>query len=299
MTHGYVYEFLRKIGLSTFGATTGEFLLVKPMRILAIVLVAWIVGRITTKAIRRTVRGAQSRTPLKRASARAEQRAATVGDVLASQCRAAVWSVAGLLILDEVGFDLAPLLAGAGIAGIAVGFGAQSLVKDFLSGLFILLEDQYGVGDTVSLADTTGTVEEVTLRTTRVRSLDGTVWFIPNGELRKVGNSSMEWSRALIDVLVGYDTDLKQVTALIEEQAADMAADPAWADDVLEPPEVWGVHAIGSDGVTVRVVAKTAPRRQAAVSRELRGRIASTLRAAGVKMPGGPTIMLQPPATAS
>ena len=291
MTHGYVYELLRKIGLSAFGASTGEFILVKPLRILLILALAWVVARVATRAIRRAVRGAHARTPLRR-SPRAEQRAATVGDVLAGIARVVIGSVAVLLMVNEVGFNVAPLIAGAGIAGIAVGFGAQSLVKDFLSGLFILLEDQYGVGDTVCLADTIGTVEELTLRTTRVRGVDGTVWFIPNGELRKTGNSSMEWSRALIDVLVPYDSDLKEVTALIADEAAVLAEDPAWSADLIEPPEVWGVHATSADGLTIRVVAKTAPRRQAAVSRELRGRIASRLRQAGVKLPGGPTVLV-------
>ena len=292
MTHGYVYEFLRKIGLSDFGASTGEFVLVKPLRVLFILVVAWIVARIAASAIKRAIRGAQSRTPLGGTSIRAEQRAATVGDVLASLARVGVWAVAGLLAINEIGFNVAPLLAGAGIAGLAVGFGAQSLVKDFLSGLFILLEDQFGVGDTVNLADVAGTVEELTLRTTRMRAVDGTVWFIPNGELRKVGNASMEWSRALIDVLVSYETDLREVTQLIGEEAAAMAEDPEWKDEVLEPPEVWGVHATSADGITVRVVAKTAPRRQAAVARQLRTRIAVRLRSAGIKLPGGPTVLV-------
>jgi len=211
---------------------------------------------------------------------------ATLGDVLGSLVKAVVWIVIVLLVLGEVGVDLAPLLAGAGIAGIAIGFGAQSLVKDFLSGFFILLEDQYGVGDVINLGDATGTVEDISLRITRLRSTDGTVWFVPNGEIKRVGNTSMEWSRALIDVQVAYDSDLAKVTNAIAEVARQFAEDPTWSAAVLEPPEVWGVQAMGPDGLTIRLVVKTAPRQQYAVARDLRGRITDRLRRDGVKGPG-------------
>ena len=210
----------------------------------------------------------------------------TVGNVLAGMARAAIGVVVLLLVLGEIGVDLAPLLAGAGIAGVAIGFGAQSLVKDFLSGLFILLEDQYGVGDVINLGEVTGTVEDLTLRVTRLRATDGTVWFVPNSEIKQVGNSSMEWSRALIDVLVAYDNDLSSVTRWLQEVAGGFAVDERWRDAVLEPPEVWGVQAMGADGVTIRLVVKTAPRQQYAVARELRGRITERLRREGVRGPG-------------
>ncbi|MDQ1374130.1 MAG: moderate conductance mechanosensitive channel, partial [Actinomycetota bacterium] len=184
------------------------------------------------------------------------------------------------------GVNLAPILASAGIVGIAVGFGAQNLVKDFITGLLMLFEDQYGVGDVVDLGGATGTVEELTMRVTRVRSVDGTVWFVPNGEIHKVGNTSMEWSRALIDVLIAYDNDIDHVTQLIADEAQRFAQDPDWDSFVLDPPEVWGVQAMGSEGVTIRLVVKTAPRQQYVVARELRGRIAARLRREGVKGPG-------------
>src|SRR3954469_25874271 len=181
--HGYLYDLLRKIGLSRFAASTGEFVLGRPLKVLLILLLAMLIGRVGGRALRRGVRSVRARTPLSPTSVRAEQRASTLGDVLASTVRAVVWAIATLMILDVVGLDLAPLLAGAGIAGIAIGFGAQSLVKDVISGVFILLEDQYGVGDVVTLEGATGTVEDVTVRITRVRSTDGTVWFVPNGEI--------------------------------------------------------------------------------------------------------------------
>ena len=285
--HGYVYDALRRAGLSDFAARTGEFLLVRPFRILLIVILAMILARVGARAVRRSVRAVRARAPRSTTSVRAEQRASTLGDVLASLLRAVVWIIALLMILDEVGLNLAPLLAGAGIAGIAIGFGAQSLVKDVLSGLFILLEDQYGVGDVVTLTDgATGTVEDITLRVSRVRATDGTVWFVPNGEIRKVGNSSMEWSRALIDVLVPYDADLDLVRRAIVEESDAFAGDDEWASLVLEPPELWGVQAMEANHLTVRLVVKTAPREQYAVARELRGRISARLRREGVRGPG-------------
>jgi small-conductance mechanosensitive channel len=288
-THGYVYQLLRKLGLSTFQASTGEFLLVKPLKIAAILVAAIVIGRIASRGVRRGVRSLHRRSPLLATSARAEQRAATVGDVMASLLRGAILSVAVLIALDEIGVDLAPLIAGAGIAGIAIGFGAQSLVKDFLSGLFVLLEDQYGVGDTVTLGDTAGVVEDVTLRITRLRAMDGTVWYVPNGEVRKVGNASMEWSRAIVDLLVPYEADLAKVRTAVSEACADLMGDPEWADDVIDQPEYWGVQATSPDGRTVRVVVKAVPRRQAAVARELRGRLTERFRTEGIPLPRATT----------
>ncbi|MBW3669353.1 MAG: mechanosensitive ion channel family protein [Actinobacteria bacterium] len=287
MEHSYIYELLRKLGLSEFGATTGEFLLVRPLKILVIVVAAILASRIGGRAVRRFVRSVHARAPLLAGSSlRAEQRTTTVGDALAGMLKVMVWAVAALLLLDQLGVNLAPLIAGAGIAGIALGFGAQSLVKDFLSGLFILLEDQYGVGDIVDLGDKAqGVVEDVNLRVSRVRAVDGAVWFVPNGEIRKVGNSSMEWSRALLDVVVPYDSDTTVVTAAIHDVAVTMAQEDAWQAAILEPPELWGVEAMGPEGMTVRLVVKTAPRQQFPVARELRARINARLRDEGVRVP--------------
>jgi small conductance mechanosensitive channel len=284
--HGYIYDLLIKLGLTDFGARTGEFLLVRPLTILLILVAALVLARIAARGIRRFLRSVKSRSPLRAASLRADQRTETLGDVLASGVRMLILAIAVLMILGQLGLNLAPLLAGAGIAGIAIGFGAQSLVKDFLSGFFIIVEDQFGVGDTVDLEGTKGTVEELTMRVTRIRSVDGTVWFVPNGELRKVGNTSMEWSRALLDVLIAYDNDVNRVSELIKDEAMRFAADPAWDEYVLDPPEVWGVQTMGADGVSIRLVVKTAPRQQDNVARELRGRISARLRREGVRGPG-------------
>ena len=284
--HGYIYDLLIELGLSDFGARTGEFLLVRPLTIVLILVAALVLARLAARGIRRFLRSVKSRSPLRAASARADQRTETLGDVLASVVRMLILGVAILMVLGQLGLNLAPLLAGAGIAGIAVGFGAQSLVKDFLSGFFIIVEDQFGVGDVVDLDGTRGTVEELTMRVTRVRAVDGTVWFVPNGELRRVGNTSMEWSRALLDVLVAYDNDINAVADYIKDEALRFAEDPDWNEYVLEPPSVWGVQTMGPDGVSVRLVVKTAPRQQDNVARELRGRISARLRREGVRGPG-------------
>ena len=168
------------------------------------------------------------------------------------------------MILGEIGINLGPLIAGAGIIGVALGFGSQSLVKDFLSGVFILVEDQFGVGDIVDLdGQTSGTVDAVSLRTTRLRSVDGTLWHVPNGEIRRVGNKSQHWSRALIDIEVAYDTDLDHAEAVIARVADEIATGDA---DVIEQPEVWGVEQLGANGIVIRLVVKTRPSEQFRVS---------------------------------
>ena len=275
--HGYIYELLRKMGLSTFQASTGEFLLVRPLKILVIVLITVVAARLATRAMRRVISTAQRRSPLRSSSARAEQRADTVAEVVGSFTRFVIFSLGFFMALGQLGINLAPLIAGAGIAGVALGFGAQSMVKDFLAGLFMLLEDQYGVGDTIDLGpDIVGTVEEVNLRVTRVRSADGTVWFVPNGEVRRVGNASMEYSRALADIPLAKDADVAKALLSITAEAAVMAKD--WGERVTSPPIVLGVQNFGVDGSPiVRVMATTPPGDQYAVARDMRARILERL----------------------
>lgn len=287
--HGYLYELLRRAGVSDFAATSAEFLLVRPLRLLMMVVVAWVLARIGSRAARRFVRSVHARSPMRAGSPRAEQRAHTVGDALAGFVAVAVWSIAVLVILGEVGVDLRPLLAGAGIVGLALGFGAQSLVRDFLSGLFILVEDQYGIGDVIDLGDRQqGTVEEIGLRVTRIRAADATVWFVPNGEVRRVGNTSMGFSKAVVDVLLLASADTRKALAVMSEEVEELVSDPDWHDARLSAPEVCGVQASGAEGVTLRIVVTTAPREQFAVARELRRRVLARLREDGFPLPGAP-----------
>jgi small conductance mechanosensitive channel len=217
-------------------------------------------------------------------SLRRVQRAETVGALLKSVASFGIWTLAGLMALGTLGLDLGPLIAGAGIVGVAVGFGSQNLVRDFISGIFMLMEDQYGVGDVVDAGPATGTVEGVGLRTTRLRDVNGTLWHIPNGEIRRVGNRSQGWARALVDVEVAYSTDLDDATRTIERVAHDLYADPHWAPRILETPEVWGVEELGPDGIRVRLVAKTRPLEQWKVARELRARLKVAFDQAGIEV---------------
>jgi moderate conductance mechanosensitive channel len=283
---GYLYDLLREWGASDFTARTLEFLLLRPLRILVIVAVGVIASRWGGRFLRRAVRSLRVRAPLRVVSARAEQRARTISDAVAGLWRVVVAMICVLMILAEVGVNLVPLLAGASIAGIAIGFGAQSLIKDYLSGIFILTEDQFGVGDVVTIGTATGTVEDLTLRLTRLRSADGTVWFVPNGDIRLLGNQSMEWSQAVVDVTIAYDNDLPRVLAVLREEAVLVAESEEWKPLLLEPPEVLGVHAMATDGVTIRVTAKTSPRRQWEVARELRTAITDRLQREAIRGPG-------------
>lgn len=216
---------------------------------------------------------------------RASQRAKAIGSALRSVSTFVVWTVAALLVLGEIGLDLGPLIAGAGVAGVALGFGAQNIVKDFLAGLFIVVEDQIGVGDIVDLGPATGTVEAVTLRMIRIRDVEGVVWFVPNGEIQRVGNMSQEWSRALLDIAVAYDTPVDEASDVIKRVADEVWRDPAWSSRVLAEPEIWGVEQFGADAILIRLVMKTAPLEQWGVKREVRRRLKHAFDEAGIVIP--------------
>ena len=169
--------------------------------------------------------------------------------------------------------------------GTSLGFGAQSLVKDFLSGIFMIFEDQFGVGDVVNVGEAIGTVEAVSLRVTRLRSLDGTVWYVPNGEILRVGNLSQNWSRAVIDVGIAYDSDVVHAKKVLAEVGESMWDDDDFRDLLIEQPEVTGVEGLGADSVDLRIMVKTAPLQNWAVARELRQRIKARFDAEGIEIP--------------
>ncbi|WP_242905418.1 mechanosensitive ion channel family protein [Actinomadura terrae] len=213
---------------------------------------------------------------------RRAQRAQTLGSVLRSVASILIMGTAAFSILGSLGLNLAPILASASVIGVAVGFGAQNIVKDFLAGLFMLLEDQYGVGDVIDVGSAKGTVEAVTLRVTRMRDVNGVVWYVPNGEIKKVGNESQNWGRAVLDIPVDIHEDTEKVKEILQAAADEMAADSTWQDVILEQPSVWGVQALAGDALVIRVVLKTAPGKQADVARELRERVKRAFDAAGV-----------------
>ena len=208
---------------------------------------------------------------------RRKQRAYALGSILRSISSAVIFGIAGIYILGDLGLNLAPVLASAGVVGVAVGFGAQSLVRDFLSGIFMLVEDQYGVGDVIDAGAATGTVETVGLRVTRLRDINGVVWHVRNGAIDRIGNESQGWSRAVIDLPVEYDQDIPRVRELMKEAATAMWAEPRWQPVIVEEPEVWGVEALSGKAVVMRLVAKTVPLKQWEVARELRERLKTVL----------------------
>jgi len=216
---------------------------------------------------------------------RRQARGRSISAVVGSTVTVTIWVITLLLVLGELGFELGPLIASAGIAGIALSFGAQSLVKDCIAGLFVLVEDQYGIGDVVDLDEASGVVEEITLRATVLRGLDGTVWHVPNGEVQRVGNKSQLWSVAVVDVDVAYDTDLERAREVIEQAATDVCAEPEWIDHVLEEPQVLGVEILGADGITLRLTVRVTAGSQWALQRRLREVFKSALDAAGIEIP--------------
>ena len=268
-------------------AKLADWFVGRPLAIIGILLAAWLARWIARRAIRRGTRrimlppdSLTSRIPFGGAQpdpieqeielARRKARAELIGAALAGVVAVAVWVVAIFSIASVLGIDLAPLLAGAGVAGIALGFGAQSLVRDCISGLFMLLEDQYGIGDQVDLGAASGTVERVSMRTTVVRGADGTVWHVPNGEVRRVGNQSKLWSMAVVDVDVAVDADLDDAKAARARRGGRVVCRPTWSGVVLDEPRVLGIESVRADGVTIRLVVKSSPGRQWALQRALR-----------------------------
>jgi small-conductance mechanosensitive channel len=215
---------------------------------------------------------------------RKAQRAQTLGALFKNIITVVVLGLMALMVLGELGINLGPLIAAAGVAGLAIGFGAQALVQDIVSGVFILLEDQYGVGDVVDVGDATGTVEEVQLRITKLRSLDGTLWFVRNGEIMRVGNMSQDYSRVVLDVGIGYGSDIDQAKDILHRVAQEFAEHPD-TQDVLETPEVLGVQSLGADSVVLRVMLTTKPGEQWAASRALQERIKKAFDAEGIEIP--------------
>ncbi len=273
------------------------------LRILGILVVGFVVRLILVKAIDRFVArissaydgsgfiGRTTRTAREVigadvvAAERRATRATSLGQLAKNLTNVIIAMIALFMILGELGFNLAPLIAGAGVLGVALGFGAQSVVADFLSGVFMLMEDQYGVGDIVDLGEASGVVEDVHLRVTRLRAVDGTVWYVRNGEVVRVGNMSQNWSRALLDIGVAYGSDVTRVKDLMLEVARDLAVEDEWSELILDEPEVWGVEELAADAVVVRLVVKTRPGEQWGVARELRQRIKDRFDAEGVEIP--------------
>ena len=219
---------------------------------------------------------------------RRRQRSAAIGSVLRSVASFAIMGTAGLMILSALQINLAPLLASAGVAGVAIGFGARNLVTDFLSGVFMILEDQYGVGDSVDAGVASGEVIEVGLRVTKLRGDNGEIWYVRNGEVKRIGNLSQGWATAGVDVQIRADEDLDRVREVINQVGVDMGKDEPWNERLWEPIEVLGLAAVYLDSMVVQVSARTMPGKALGVERELRWRIKKALDEAGIQLVGHP-----------
>ncbi len=290
---------------SDLAAKAAVWAVQKPVSIATVLAVAWFVARLAHRFIERTVseiieRGEADRQRTVEANAtassdrsvlsmqaseRAHQRAITLKSVLKSATNVVIWTLAGLIALGELGINLGPLIAGAGIAGIAIGFGAQSLVRDFLAGVFIIIEDQYGVGDVVDVGPATGVIEAVSMRATRLRDVEGVLWVVPNGEISRVGNMSQLWSRTVLDIDVAYDTDLDHAMRIMKDVAVELWQAEQQDATVIEEPEVVGVQALGDSAISIRLMVKTDPSEQWNVARALRKAIKERFDAEGIEIP--------------
>jgi small-conductance mechanosensitive channel len=260
-----------------------HWLLDSGVRVLLISGLAVLIARLSTITIARLERYlAEASGP---PAPEQVKRAKTIGLLLGNVARAFIFATAGLMILNELGVNTAPLLTGAGILGLAIGFGAQTLVKDVISGFFIILENQVRVGDTAEINGTGGLVEAITLRTIVLRDIRGAVHVFPCGAVTTLANLTKDYSYAVLDVHVDYRHDTDEVVAILREVAESVRQDPAFAPAIKEPLEVLGIENLTETGVTVRVRMKTMPQRQWDVTRELRRRIKKAFEAKGIDIP--------------
>ncbi len=279
----------------------GELAARKAGTLVALVVIGLIVQFLLHRLIDRLVRKAEegvlpdrltngklgrSTTEPPAGSTRRVQRAKTMGTLLKSIVSGIIAAIVVTMMLAAVGLNIGPIIASAGIVGVALGFGSQTLVKDFLSGIFMIFEDQYGVGDVVDMGDgLSGTIEAVSLRVTRMRDTNGTVWYVRNGELYRVGNMSQNWARTVLDVQVSAREDLTHVRRVLSDVIHDLWQDDDFDGVIIEEPEIWGIEAITPDAITLRVTLKTAPMEQWRVARVLRERIKSRFDHEGIEAP--------------
>jgi moderate conductance mechanosensitive channel len=271
----------------------GEQALASALSIAVIVIIAVIVLRLLRTMVEKVIRRVlerQDQTPRE-----LKQKAQTLGNVIESTGRLIVFLVAGMMVLSNLGMNIAPLIASAGIAGLAIGFGAQSLIRDTLHGFFILFENQYGVGDVIRVNSFSGAVEEVSLRRTVMRSINGAVVIVPNGEVRTVENLSKGWSRAVIDIETSKDEDDARVVEALRTALEGIQQDPEFGQYILEEPQIVGINAISVTGVTFRVMIKTEPLQQWNIERALRLRIRQAFREQGIAVPVLTSVSAPPP----
>jgi small-conductance mechanosensitive channel len=273
-------------------AEIASFFFGTPVKIVIIAVLALILNRLAQRVIRRISDRLGTATAdhgdmvvTDRSVERAEERASTIGSLLRSLSSAFVYSAALIMMLEVSGISVIPVIASAGVLSIAIGFGAQSVVEDLLRGVFMLAEDQFGVGDRISVGAVNGYVERVTLRTTVIRDSEGTLWHVPNSEIDWVANEAQETSRATIEIGVSYTADLDEATDVLLKAAEDAAADPAWQEYVTRPPEVSGIQELADDAVNIRVIVWVDAGERRKFERHLRRQLKDAVDAAGIEMP--------------
>jgi small-conductance mechanosensitive channel len=269
---GWLYHLLTKLGVSPDTASTVTDLIVRPLEILVVALVALLVARYGSRVIKRVLTRVANQAAERRGSDHAAARVTTMSGVVANLWRFFVFVIAGAIVLGMLGINLTPLLASATIIAVTLGFGAQQIVRDYFSGFLMTMEDQYNVGDSVVVGGVTGVVEDVTMRLTRFRALDGTIFIVPNGDIRLIGNLSRGWARAVVDLTLPGATaaDLDQVRSVIGAAAHRVATSAEFAAHSTEPPKLVGVQDADSATITVRVILLTVPSQRDALTRALR-----------------------------
>jgi small conductance mechanosensitive channel len=253
------------------------------LRIAALLLIAFVIVRLLTAVIARAEHDLDVGTGLDALERR--KRAQTVASLARRTLSALIWTCAVLIVLRELDVDITPVLAGAGILGLAVGFGAQTLVRDVITGFFLIVEDQVRVGDVAVVNGTGGLVEQINLRTIVLRDMEGVVHVIPNGEIKTLANRSKDFAYYVIDLGIEYDADIDAVVAAVQEAGREVMADPKFAPSILEPVEILGVDAFTDSSVTLKVRIKTVPLKQWDVGRELRRRIKLAMDRHGLRIP--------------
>ncbi len=260
------------------------------LKIILIIFLAYLANKLLQKLIYKAVRMAVATDPSSSSDAE-KKREDTLISIFSATLRIVFIIIVSMMALQEVGVEIGPLLAGAGIVGLALGFGGQYLIRDLISGLFIILENQYRIGDVVSFDNTGGLVEEITLRMTTIRDQDGTVHHIPHGEIKKVSNLSKNFSRVNLNIGISYDSDLEKVIALINEIGADMAKDELWKDTIIKAPQFLRVNDLGESSIIIKILGETTPLHQWEVTGELRKRILITFRQKGIEIPFPQTVV--------
>ena len=251
------------------------------IKIFGILIIACLINRLGGKVIERAIRkGVRDTT--KDAT---EKRQNTLIGVFGSALKIIVWLVAIMMVLPELGINVGPILAGAGILGVALGFGAQYMIRDFLAGLFIIIENQYREGDVVCLDETCGLVEDITLRKTILRDLDGIVHHVPNGEIKKASNLSKQFARVNLNIGVSYKENLDKVIKVVNQVGRELAEDPRWKDLILKPPQFLRVDDFGESAIIIKILGETKPLKQWDVTGELRKRIKIVFDKEGIEIP--------------